>query len=254
MKFLTLIGISALLVSCTVERAANSQDQLRKLLMKYNEDQIMDNLIRGYERMPILQFDYGTVGAKMTSSMGGKSSRGQSGKFTKATAKTLELTKPATLDISPTLTDEITLNVSPLLSNNAVYDAYLAFLKADILRKAKALPTNDVHIWRYANGEYYWVPEKKAGDFFNLCLAVSAKRGATSSNPTALPKPPGTKGLFLEEDLGPLDTSRPSSKGKYDTNIKELITPSQSPTPTSDSVQTQKILDELQLNRLQNGN
>ncbi|RYD61865.1 MAG: hypothetical protein EOP84_35205, partial [Verrucomicrobiaceae bacterium] len=89
----------------------------------------MDNLVRGYERMPIMHFDYDTISAEATTSVGGKSSGGRSGKFSSETdtsgaiSSTIkEITKPDLWEISPSAGDKVTLGVKPVLTNNAVYE------------------------------------------------------------------------------------------------------------------------------------
>lgn len=60
---LFLVGCAAL----DTHQAKLDQKQLREVLIDYNEDQILDNLIRAYNGLPIVQFDIKTVTATVAS-------------------------------------------------------------------------------------------------------------------------------------------------------------------------------------------
>jgi hypothetical protein len=52
-------------------------EQLRGVLMDYQDSQVLDNLIRAYNGLPIMQFDFTTVTATVTSKLAGTVSGGQ---------------------------------------------------------------------------------------------------------------------------------------------------------------------------------
>jgi len=172
--------------SCGTSQLASNHDQMRVLLMKYEEDQIMDNLIRAQRKLPIMHFDYDTVSSNVVTTLagelgGGRTSTrvnegGASGVLSKVTGT---ITRPFAYALKPTQASTVQISVTPVLDKNQVYEAYEAFLEKHPLVVAKADPgTEHSHIGRWCGPDYYYVPSEDQAriEFFNLCLVTTVKR------------------------------------------------------------------------------
>lgn len=181
------------LSACAVRQLQTDNDNLRTALMQNVDDQIMDNLIRGYRKLPIVQFDYGTISADVTTTLGATGNDGRTVVDTETTgvggvlaSAVSAVTKPETYSLSPSQAKKISVVMTPVNKNNEVYEAYEAFLANDgIETSPNKPPASDVHMIRRVEGQYYWVPKTKANDFFNLALVTTVKRGGSSTTDSA---------------------------------------------------------------------
>lgn len=159
-KTLQVGAILMLLTGCAAldtHQAKLDQKQLRDALMDYNEEQILDNLIRAYNGRAIVHFDVktvtATVASKITPSAGyGRTSvanrlsdsgttetstmTGQMGELLNTTVRTtagaasafLEtVTRPFTSNLSAERTNNVFVDVKPL-DERKIYAAYIQFL------------------------------------------------------------------------------------------------------------------------------
>jgi hypothetical protein len=165
------------------------QDLIRNALLDLYTNQIMDNLVRAANGMPIIQLDYSNASAQVTIT------NSISGSDSQATTVSNVLTLPAstlmaTRSILTTLMgggmssngNQVSLLATPVTTMNEVYDAYLEFL--DSTRNPGSLMVSDcrpkpgmAHIWKKYNGKYFWVPISYRDAFFKLALITTAQRG-----------------------------------------------------------------------------
>lgn len=76
---LTSLGIlSLMLTQCTTTHMQMDQSQLREILMDYTEDQIIDNVVRARNAMPIVHIDMVSVDAVVKTSLSASFSGGRS--------------------------------------------------------------------------------------------------------------------------------------------------------------------------------
>src|SRR5437868_4719533 len=158
LKF-TCSTITILFAGCAVvdtHQAKLDQRELRKILMDYTEDQILDNLVRAYNGHPIVHFDFARVNAGVTSKFSPTASSGRSiqdvrthtpthtqntiptpgpGAFStviSVVGGTVEtVMKPFSYGISSEHGNTIGLDVKPVLDDRSVYAAYVNFLNCD---------------------------------------------------------------------------------------------------------------------------
>lgn len=160
MKLLLLLAPACLglaLTSCGTTKAKRNHDQLRTAMMKYNDDQIMDNLIRAHNGFPIMHFDITQVRAEVadtiTAVIGGgeeivhSSGRDPSrsselvrnsagGVVTSTLTRTVGVaaaagsvvTRPFNYSLTPSRVNTISVEVLPVTDKNEVYEAYEAFI------------------------------------------------------------------------------------------------------------------------------
>jgi hypothetical protein len=177
---------SLLVLGCAVAEAHKDQDKLRTALLDLYTDQLMDNLIRAKQRMPIIQVDYTNAQAMVTLTSTGSISDSQA--VTNSTvqalpAKTLSFTRTILTTLSGTLgmtnANQITLAAVPLTTNDAVYDAYLEFLNLgddSLCETPEPPPPGAAHICRKCSACYYWVPVQYRDAFLKLALVTTAQR------------------------------------------------------------------------------
>jgi len=181
--FLCCAGLSG----CAVFEAQKDQDKLRGALLDLYTNQIMDNLIRAHNRLPIIQLDYTTASAMVTIAATGSFSDSHA----ETTSNVLSLPSKAvsaTNTVFSTLmgsvglsnTNQITLSATPLITANEVYDAYFEFLGLgddSLLVTSDQPPPGAAHICRKCDTLYYWVPVKYRDEFMKLALVTTAQRG-----------------------------------------------------------------------------
>ena len=156
-----LAGCAAL----DTHQAKLDQKQLRDVLMDYTEDQILDNLIRASNGLPIVHYDFSHISALVTSKFVPTAGVGHTATNVRNKAPTLStvttdqttnaptgqtivntvmktvsavggvvetVTKPFTWGISAERDNTIGLEVGALLDEPEVYAAYIKFLNTDI--------------------------------------------------------------------------------------------------------------------------
>jgi hypothetical protein len=184
---LVLLG-GLTLTGCAVHEIHKDHDLIRRTLLDLYTDQIMDNLVRARNGMPIIQLDYGPAAGQVTITNSASFSDNQAATITNVLS--LPVTAlVATRNIVTTLvggytglnSNQVTLTATPLVTSNEVYDAYLEYLSlpGSLMVTTDRPPHGAAHIWRKCNGQYYWVPVEFARDFFRLSLVTTAQRGKT---------------------------------------------------------------------------
>jgi hypothetical protein len=118
----------ALLVGCTATQTRWDATNIRKEVMVYYNDQIMDNLIRAKNHLPFVHVDItlltsqgasqitGTIGAgeTRTNMNASKSMAGMLGTITNA------VMRPFTYSVSPQQTETLSIQAAPALGNQAI--------------------------------------------------------------------------------------------------------------------------------------
>jgi hypothetical protein len=183
------------LSGCAVHEVHKDHDLIRDTLLDLYTNQIIDNLVRAKNGMPIIQLDYTQASAMVTIT------NSIAGSDTQAVTANNLLTIPvatlaATRNIMTTLmgnlgnmnANQVTIGAVPLTTSNEVYDAYLQFLDQD--KNPGSLMVTDhppepglAHICKKCNGKYYWVPVTYTDLFFKLALLTTARRGKPLADP-----------------------------------------------------------------------
>jgi hypothetical protein len=171
---------------CAVGELRSDQDKIRAALLDLYTNQIMDNLIRAGNGMPIIQLDYtnatATITVSETSSLSDGLSATDSNALTLITAPSLAIAKTAanilTGSIGTTHSNQVALTASPVTTCNEVYDAYLEFLTlpGSLRTSSTSPPEGAAHICKKCGDLYYWVPIEYRRQFFGLALATTAQR------------------------------------------------------------------------------
>ena len=192
---LLLFGLCLVSVAgCASLELEHDQDKIRTALLELYTNQIMDNLIRAHNGMPIIQMDYqnatATVTVKESGSLNVPVASTSSNVFTLAAASMLVATRTAASTVTTTLgidhSNQISLLGTPVTTSDAVYDAYEEFLRNDGLRvSCQPPPAGAAHLCRCCNGSYYWVPVEYQREFLRLALATTAQRAQPAAPPDA---------------------------------------------------------------------
>src|SRR5262249_53494378 len=104
--FLTTLG------GCAVHETHKDHNIIRQTLLDLYPDQIMDNLVRTANRMPIIQLDYNNAGTQVTitTGIGGNVSQA-------ATSSNVLAIPAATLSLTRTIVTSLTGNAAATNSN-----------------------------------------------------------------------------------------------------------------------------------------
>lgn len=154
-----------------------NHEQLRNVLTDYQEEQVLENLIRSKNHYPIIHFDIGTVTATISSEVSGTLNGGQSLENSGILSK---VTRPFTFSVSPTAKDKLDVKVNPQTGINKIYRCYHAardFLMCES-EDAPPPPRGQEHVgkrWK-KDGVYYWIPKDRAKEFYALAMVVSVLR------------------------------------------------------------------------------
>ena len=165
---ISFVLVITLFAGCAVldsHQAKLDQKQLRDVLMDYNEDQILDNLIRAYNGRPIVHFDVrtvnATVGSRVTPNVGygrtlttnqlpgnsnaiktttssGTSPTGPTSMVSTEITKTIgavsavvgTITEPFTSSLAAERTNSVVVEVKPQ-DERKIYAAYIKFLNSE---------------------------------------------------------------------------------------------------------------------------
>ena len=177
MRFAVLLLCLTSICGCAVRTLHKDQNQIRAALLDLYTDQIMDNIVRATNGMPIIQLDYananGTVTYKQSASLGEDQTVGQ----VINAARTV--TSVIRASISGDRTNQVALTASPVITSNEVYDAYLQFIAipGSVVVTCEPPPPCAAHITKQCGDKYYWIPVEYRGDFFKLALLTTAQRG-----------------------------------------------------------------------------
>lgn len=174
------------LPGCAVHELHKDQDLIRTTLLDLYTNQIIDNLVRASNGMPIIHLDYNQAQANVTimSNIGGSDSQAiTSSNVLALPAASLMATRTIMTTLMGNLgaanTNQVAVAATPVTTSNEVYDAYLEYLSlpGSLLVTSEPPPAGAAHLCRKSCGKYYWVPRAYAQQFFRLALLTTAQRG-----------------------------------------------------------------------------
>jgi hypothetical protein len=182
-----------MLTGCGTEQLCCDQEKIRATLLELYTNQIMDNLIRASNRMPIIQVDYGgaaaTVTTKDSATFSDALATTHSNVVTAAVTKTVANTSMFVTTImgsgTADRTNQVAVTATPVIATDDVYDAYTDFLAlpGSLRVTCDPPPAGAAHICRQRDHVYYWVPMEFQKAFLNLALVTTAQRAATLPAP-----------------------------------------------------------------------
>jgi hypothetical protein len=185
-------GILLVMTGCAANDLRRDQDQIRGALLDLYTNQIIDNLIRASNGMPIIQIDYtnatGNVTAKETASFSDMQADTKT-RMLALPAGALSFTRVLATTISGGFgaehTNQIAVTGTPVTTANEVYDAYLEFLNLDgsLVSSCNPPPPGAAQISKKCGDRYYWVPIEYRREFFKLSLLTTAQRGKSLTAP-----------------------------------------------------------------------
>lgn len=161
-------------LGCTAIHHKFEQSAMRKALLELNDEQIMDNLIRAYNKQSLLQIEYTSIDGTVTLTTGGDLGGTQ-------TDTSGAITNFFKFNASGSHVNKVALTGKPVLGNVAVYKAYRDFVKKGGLEQSKNAPrkTEATHRHEFRHNWHYWVPENKKDAYFELALQVTVLKGKT---------------------------------------------------------------------------
>jgi hypothetical protein len=175
---------------CRAQQLASDQNKIRLEVLNLYTDQIMDNLIRTDQGLPIVQMDY-------TQLVGTVTQNGTTGITDGYTSTAAHSLAGIVQSISHTFSNVFTFNASgyetavlsvtanPLINNNEVYNAYIKFVNqtpSPLLKTCDPPPPGAAHICRKCGSVYYWIPTDYKNEFFRLALATTVMRAAAPAD------------------------------------------------------------------------
>ncbi len=192
---LGILLCATVLSGCAVHEVHKDHDLIRTTLLDLYTNQIIDNLVRAKNGMPIIQLDYTQVSAMVTianSISGSESQAVTANNLFTIPAATLAATRTIMTSLMGNLgnmnTNQVTIGATPLITSNEVYDAYLQFLDEEknpgsLMVTCDPPNPGDAHICKKCDGKYYWVPVIYRDLFFKLALLTTAQRGKALAGP-----------------------------------------------------------------------
>jgi hypothetical protein len=189
---------------CRSAQLAYDQNQFRARLLDLYTDQIMDNLMRADQGLPIVQLDFSKITGTITQMGMGSFTNTQTTMNTKmlvipTVVRTLthQFTNMATFNPSASQMNQLTVTADPVLNNNEVYLAYLEYLDPNKkhpnseltrLMKTECEPPPELVLCglvRRCGDWYYWIPAEYKTEFLQLALVTTVMRGQPLEFPDA---------------------------------------------------------------------
>jgi hypothetical protein len=197
MRRLVLLActLTMCLAGCATRELCGDQDKIRCCLLDLYTNQIMDNLVRASNGMPIIQIDYTNATSQVTISQTGTVSdqvqRTRMSVLTLAAASSYAITRSTVNTLmgmfSASNSNQVAVTGTPVTTSNEVYDAYLHFLTLPGSLQSGPCPPPEgaAQICRKCGDQYYWVPIEYRKEFFGLALVTTAQRGKPITAPDA---------------------------------------------------------------------
>jgi hypothetical protein len=192
--FGTLLCVAAM-SGCAVHVTHKDHDLIRSTLLDLYTNQIMDNLIRTANGMPIIHLDYTNAATQVTitNNIGGNESQvSTASNMFALPAATLTVTRSIMTTLMGNLgnmnSNQVSLTATPVTTSNDVYDAYISYLDAEknpgsLMVTCDPPKPGTAHLCKKFNGQYYWVPIEYRKLFFQLALSTTAQRGKAVQAP-----------------------------------------------------------------------
>jgi hypothetical protein len=190
-----LLLAGTVLTGCAVHEARKDHDLIRSTLLDLYTNQIMDNLVRTANGLPIIQLDYTNAAAQVTvtTTIGGSDNQvATTSNVLAIPAAALSATRTIATTLAGNLggtnANQISIGAVPVITSNDVYDAYIEYLDSQknpggLIVTCDPPPPGAAHLCKKFNGQYYWVPIEKRKEFFRLALATTAQRGKAFQAP-----------------------------------------------------------------------
>jgi hypothetical protein len=222
------------LSGCAVVELEKDQDRIRTALLDLYTNQILDNLIRAHDGLPIIQMDYAnataTVTMKETASGNDPAVTTSSNALTLAAANTALVTRTFVNTITGSLgldhTNQIALLATPVTTSDAVYDAYVHFVRNGGLRvSCQAPPEGAAHLCKKCGHTYYWVPIEYQREFLRLALVTTAQRAQPAAPADTFYSVNIIK-VLTSEDTSGAESAEPTAK-------QPVLNPLTPPAPTA---------------------
>ena len=178
---------------CAVHQLRDDQDKIRSVLLELYTNQIMDNLVRAVNGLPIIQLDYTqaksdvTVDANVSASDGLATSH--SNMLTVLALKSVLVTRNLANNLmggmGVTNTNVVAVSASPVTTSNELYDAYLRYLaEPGSLQVSECPPPKGTaHLCVRFEKKYYWIPMEFRELFFELASITTSQRGKALKDP-----------------------------------------------------------------------
>ncbi len=172
--FMAIVGVQLMIagVGCRAQQLQRDQDQFRHALLDLYTEQVIDNLIRAHNAMPIVQLDYtditGTVTHELNGSVDG-SRANSSGAISRLVG----------LGLGGNKSVQLTVTANPVTDDPALYDAYENFVRKPgrLMSACACPPDGTAHVVRRCGDQYYWVPTEHKNEFYELAVRTTVKRG-----------------------------------------------------------------------------
>ena len=244
-RAIAILLCGAALSGCAVHEVHKDHDLIRTTLLDLYTNQIIDNLVRISNGLPIIQLDYTNAAAQVTitNTIGGSDSQVTSPSTVLALpAATLSITRSIMTTLMGNVgnmnSNQIGITATPVTTSNEVYDAYLQYLDetknpGSLMVSCDPPKPGTAHICKKFNGQYYYVPIEYRKLFFELSLLTTAQRGKALQAPdrfftVSLNEPvddqdnptfPGTGRVFtykIDKQKIPVQLGRPDSRQRQD--------------------------------------
>jgi hypothetical protein len=180
---------------CRAHQLLHDQDQFRQTLMNLYTNQIMDNLIRASQGLPIIQVDYtavtGTITQEAAAGIGGSQTFDATRQFAippVAHTLTRRLSQAFNYTANAKQTNQMGVEAKPLLGDAKVYNAYLNFVftRSDtgelvptgkLIQSCDPPPPGAAHVIRRVDKTYYWIPIEFKYNFLELAMITTSRVG-----------------------------------------------------------------------------
>jgi len=179
LRLAVVFGVAVAALGCRARQLCEDQDRFRCCLLELYTNQIMDNLIRVHNGLPIIQLDYsnitGTINQETSASISG-SRESAAGAVTRIFGHMA----------GGTQTNNLTVTANPVLNDHDLYGAYLEFVykkPGRLVVTPEPPPPGAAHIVRSCNKLYYWVPTQYKVDFLDLSFRTTSLRGEPVRTP-----------------------------------------------------------------------
>lgn len=172
---------------CAVTGVHNDQANLRIAMVNLCSNQVMDNLVRASNGLPIIHLDYTNGNTQVT--MDVNASVGETGVNTRTNTlaaltmssalvvRTFANTIAGSLGLAHT--NQVGVTATPVTTNNHLYDEYLSFLTipGSLVVTDCAPPEGAAHVCQKFHDQFYWVPVEFRDQYFELAAITTAQRG-----------------------------------------------------------------------------
>ncbi len=182
-----LLGLAATaLCGCSGTQMRYNHTTVRDAMMRYEDDQIMDNLIRAKNGYSIMHFEIKSLNSTVDTNVSANISGGQTVEHTSSLAGAVltaaeTVTRPLSFSATPERKSQMNVDSAPIQDKDALYDAYVALGKLAVRSTEDGTPKppkSEVHYgMKWKDGNYYWIPVGYRDEFFALCMRAVTTKG-----------------------------------------------------------------------------